>query len=102
MPSKRRTDPTQTMAEAEAALIRAGVKFVRHSSFHLKVQSFNYWPSTGRVVHGSKEGEKLGLAVFIRLLRDAGLANAHALSVVNDPDAFIVKLPPQEPGFETY
>jgi hypothetical protein len=40
--------------------------------------------------------------VFIRLLRDAGLANAHTLSVVNDPDAFIVKLPPQEPGFETY
>jgi hypothetical protein len=40
--------------------------------------------------------------VFIRLLRDAGLANAHTLSVVNDPDTFIVKLPPQEPGFETY
>lgn len=102
MPSKRRTDPTQAMAEAEAALTRAGVKFVRHSPFHLKAQSFNFWPSTGRVARGSTEGEKLGLAVFIRLLREAGLANAHTLSVVNDPDAFIVKLPPQEPGFETY
>ncbi|ANH03180.1 hypothetical protein shn_03410 [Shinella sp. HZN7] len=102
MPSKRRTDPTKAMAEAEAVLTRAGVKFVQHSSFHLKVQSFNFWPSTGRIARGSTKGEKLGLAVFIRLLRDAGLTNAHALSVVNDPDAFIVKLPPQEPGFETY
>jgi hypothetical protein len=44
MPSKRRTDPTKAMAEAEAVLTRAGVKFVQHSSFHLKVQSFNFWP----------------------------------------------------------
>lgn len=100
MPSKL-TDPTKAMAEAEAALTRAGVEFVRHSPFHLKVKSFNFWPSTGRIARGSTKGEKLGLAVFIRLLREAGLANAHALSVVNDPDAFIVKLPLQEPGFET-
>lgn len=49
MPAKRRIDATQAMAEAEAALTRAGVKFVRHSPFHLKVQVFNFWPSTGKI-----------------------------------------------------
>ena len=42
MPAKRRTDPSQAMAEAEAALTRAGAKFKRHSDFHLKVQAFNF------------------------------------------------------------
>ncbi|MCW5722815.1 MAG: hypothetical protein KIS86_16900, partial [Devosia sp.] len=51
MPAKRRTDPSQAMAEAEAALTRAGAKFKRHSDFHLKVQAFNFWPSTGNVRH---------------------------------------------------
>ena len=42
MPAKRRTDPSQAMAEAEAALTRAGAKLKRHSDFHLKVQAFNF------------------------------------------------------------
>ncbi|CAN7222853.1 hypothetical protein LJR030_000722 [Rhizobium sp. LjRoot30] len=104
MPAKRRIDATQAMAEAEAALTRAGVKFVRHSPFHLKVQVFNFWPSTGKVSRddSSKKGANLGLAVFIRLLREAGLATAQPIDVVDDPGAFIVQRPPQEPGFETY
>ena len=104
MPAKRRTDPSQAMAEAEAALTRAGAKFKRHSDFHLKVQAFNFWPSTGKVSRddNGKKGENLGLAVFIRLLREAGLASAQPLDVVDDPAAFIVQPPPQEPGFETY
>lgn len=104
MPPKRRTDPSQAMAEAEAALTRAGAKFNRHSDFHLKVQAFNFWPTTGNVRHDNdhKPAQPLGLAVFIRLLNEAGLATAQPLDLVNDPAAFIVQRPPQEPGFETY
>ena len=102
MPAKRRTDAAQAMAEAEAALTRAGAKFVRHSSFHLKVQVFNFWPSTGRVSRDdSGKGENLGLAYFIRMLRDAGLAKHQPLDAVEDSAAFVVHLPPEEPGFET-
>ena len=102
--AKRRIEATQAMAEAEAALTRAGVKFVRHSPFHLKVQVFNFWPSTGNVRHDDdrKPAQPLGLAVFIRLLNEAGLATAQPLNPVDDPAAFIVQRPPQEPGFETY
>ena len=104
MPAKRRTDPSQAMAEAEAALTRAGAKFKRPSNFHLKVQAFNFWPSTGNVRHDDdhKPAQPLGLAVFIRLLNEAGLATAQPLDLVDDPAAFIVQRPPQEPGFETY
>ncbi|MBB6182435.1 hypothetical protein [Pseudorhizobium flavum] len=104
MPAKRRTDPSQAMAEAEAALTRAGVKFTQKTDFHLKVQALNYWPSTGNVRHDGdhKPAQPLGLAVFIRLLREAGLATAQPLDLVDDPAAFIVQRPPQEPGFETY
>lgn len=104
MPAKRRTDPSQAMAEAEAALTRAGVKFTRKTDFHLKVQAFNFWPTTGNVRHDDdhKPAQPLGLAVFIRLLNEAGLATAQPLDLVNDPAAFIVQRPPQEPGFETY
>ena len=104
MPAKRRTDPSQAMAEAEAALTRAGAKFKRHSDFHLKVQAFNFWPSTGNVRHDDdrKPAQPLGLAVFIRLLNEAGLATAQPLNPVDKPAAFIVQRPPQEPGFETY
>lgn len=104
MPAPRRSDPSQAMAEAEVALTRAGAKFQRHSNFHLKVQGFNYWPSTGKVRHDNdgKPGEQLGLAVFIRLLREAGLATAQPLDAVDDPVAFVVQRAPQDPGFETY
>ena len=104
MPAKRRTDPSQAMAEAEAALTRAGVKFTRKTDFHLKVQAFNFWPTTGNVRHDDdhKPAQPLGLAVFIRLLNEAGLATAQPLNSVDDPAAFIVQRPPQEPGFETY
>ena len=104
MPAKRRIDATQAMAEAEAALTRAGVKFVRHSPFHLKVQVFNFWPSTGKISRddSSKKGDNLGLAVFIRMLREAGLAKGQPLDAVDDSTTFIVQLPSQEPGFETY
>ena len=93
MPAKRRTDPSQAMAEAEAALTRAGAKFKRHSDFHLKVQAFNFWPSTGNVRHDDdrKPAQPLGLAVFIRLLNEAGLATAQPLNSVDDPAAFIVQ-----------
>lgn len=59
---------------------------------------------TGRVSRedNGKKGENLGLAVFIRLLREAGLATAQPLDLVDDPAAFIVQRPPQEPDFETY
>lgn len=104
MPAKRRTDPSQAMAEAEAALTRAGAKFKRHSQFHLKVQTFNFWPSTGNVRRDDdyKPAEPLGLAVFIHLLREAGLATAQPLNSVDDPAAFIVQRPPHGPGFKTY
>lgn len=106
MPAKRRTDPSQAMAEAEAevALTRAGARFKRHSGFHLKVQAFNFWPSTGNVRHDDdhKPAEPLGLAVFIRLLNEAGLVTAQPLDLVDEPADFIVQRPPQEPGFETY
>ncbi|MBB5278625.1 hypothetical protein HNR26_004726 [Rhizobium rosettiformans] len=104
MPAKRRTDPSQAMAEAEAALTRAGAKFKRPSDFHLKVQAFNFWPTTGNVRHDDdhKPAQPLGLAVFIRQLNEAGLATAQPLDLVDDPAAFIVQRPPQEPGFETY
>lgn len=104
MPPKRRTDATQAMTEAEAALTRAGAKFVRHSPFHLKVQTFNFWPSTGKVSRddNGRKGDNLGLAVFIRMLREAGLAKGQSLDTVDDPAAFVVLRPPQEPGFETW
>ncbi len=104
MPAKRRIDATQAMAEAEAALTRAGVKFVRHSPFHLKVQVFNFWPSTGKISRddSSKKGDNLGLAVFIRMLREAGLAKGQPLDAVDVTAAFVVQLPSQEPGFETW
>ena len=104
MSAKRRTDPSQAMAEAEAALTRAGIKFTRKTDFHLKVQAFNFWPTTGNVRHDDdhKPAQPLGLAVFIRLLNEAGLATAQPLDLVDKPAAFIVQRPPQEPGFETY
>lgn len=104
MPAKRRIDATQAMAEAEVALTRAGVKFVRHSPFHLKVQVFNFWPSTGKISRddSSKKGESLGLAVFIRMLREAGLAKGQPLDAVDDSAAFVMRRPRQEPGFETW
>lgn len=104
MPAKRRTDPTQAMAEAEAALTRVGAKFKRHSQFHLKVQAFNFWPSTGNVRRDDdyRPAEALGLAVFIRLLHEAGLATAQPLNLVDDPAAFVVQRPSQEPGFDTW
>ncbi|WP_186415486.1 hypothetical protein [Pannonibacter sp. P2PFMT1] len=104
MPAKRRTDPSQAMAEAEAALTRAGIKFTRKTDFHLKVQAFNFWPTTGKFTRDGdhKKADKYGLPLFIRLLNEAGLATAQPLNPVDDPAAFIVQRPPQEPGFETY
>lgn len=104
MPPKRRTDPTQAMAEAEAALSRAGAKFQRKTDFHLKVQAFNFWPSTGTISRDSswKKCDEVGLSVFIRMLREAGLAKGQPLDAVDDPAAFVTQPPPQEPGFETW
>lgn len=92
------------MAEAEAALTRAGIKFVQHSPFHLKVQVFNFWSSIGKVSRddSSKKGDNLGLAVFILMLREAGLAKGQSLDAVDDSAAFFVQLQSQEPGFETW
>lgn len=104
MPARRRTDPSQAMAEAEAALTRADVKFTRKTAFHLKVQAFNFWPSTGRFARDGdhKKADKHGLPLFIRMLRDAGLAKDQPLEAINDPDDFVVKVKSSEPGFETY
>lgn len=104
MPTKRRIDPSQAMAEAEATLTRAGVKFTRKSDFHLKVQAFNFWPTTGKITRDGdhKKADKHGLPLFIRQLNKAGLATAQPLDLVDEPAAFIVQRPPQAPGFETY
>lgn len=102
--AKRPTDHAQAMAEAEVALTRAGVKFERKTDFHIKVQAYNFWPSTGKIARDGdqKKGAKLDLPLFIQMLRDAGLTKNQPLAVVSHPDDFLLKVKPSDPGFEAY
>lgn len=104
MSTKRRSDPTEAMNGATAALERAGVHYEKKTAFHLKVNAFNFWPATGTITHDDelKKRDENGLPTFIRLLRDAGLAKALYVHAVDDPADFIKKTKPNDPGFETY
>ena len=104
MSATPRTEPSQAMAEAAAALTRAGVKFERKTAFHLKVQAWNFWPSSGKIFRngGTQKLEERGLPAFIRLLRKEGLAKGKPVEAVNEETDFVVQVKPSETGFETY
>jgi hypothetical protein len=87
MPTKRRIDAAQAMAEAEAALTRACVGFERKTDFHIKVENFNFWPSSGKIGRDNdwRKCEQVGLAIFLHMLQDAGLAKNQPLDTVADP-----------------
>lgn len=102
--AKRSTDHARAMAEAELALTRAGVKFERKTDFHIKVQAYNFWPSTGKIARDGdqKKGDKLDLPLFIQMLREVGLAKDQPLETGNEPNDFVVEVKPSAPSFEAY
>lgn len=104
MSEKHRNDPTKAMAEALAALSRAGVKFEKKTAFHIKVGPLNFWPSSGKIFRDGdlKKHQELGLPAFLRQLRKEGLAKNQPLEPVNDEADFRLELKTSEPGFETY
>lgn len=67
--------PDAAMAEAEAWLRRAGIRFTRKTTFQLKIGCVNFYPVRGTIFVDGDPGQRpaRGLAALAEVLREFNL-----------------------------